>query len=52
MIIPNTIYHLSPDLSDSALSDGDKVKFKDLFDRYHDVFAFSDDQLGRTSLVP
>ena len=40
-----------PDLSDSVLSDGDKVKFKDLFRKYRDVFAFSDDQLGRTSLV-
>ena len=40
-----------PDLSDSALSDGDKVKFKNLFRIYRDVFAFSDDQLGRTSLV-
>ncbi|KAL9979865.1 hypothetical protein ACROYT_G017589 [Oculina patagonica] len=40
-----------PDLSDSALSDSDKVKFKDLFAKYRDVFAFSDDQLGRTSLV-
>ena len=28
-----------------------KLNFKDLFDKYHDVFAFSDDQLGRTSLV-
>lgn len=40
-----------PDLSDSVLSDGDKVKFRNLFHEYHDVFAFSDDQLGRTSLV-
>ena len=40
-----------PDLSDSVLSDGDKIKFKDLFRKYRDVFAFSDDQLGRTSLV-
>ena len=44
-------YSFLPDLSDSALSDGDKVKFKDLFHKNHDVFAFSDDQLGRTSLV-
>ena len=34
-----------------ALSDGDKIKFRDLFNRYRDVFAFSDNQLGRTSLV-
>ena len=40
-----------PDLSDSALSDGDEVKFKNLFQKYCDVFAFSDDQLGRTLLV-
>ena len=40
-----------PDLSDSPSTDGDKVKFKVLFDKYHDVFAFSDDHLGRTSLV-
>ena len=40
-----------PDLSDSVLSHGDKIKFKDLFRKYRDVFAFSDDQLGRTSLV-
>ena len=37
-----------PDLSDSVLSDGDKVKFENLFQKYRDVFAFSDDQLGRT----
>ena len=46
-----TDYSCFPDLSDSELSDGDKVKFRDLFKRYRDVFAFSDDQLGRTSLV-
>ena len=40
-----------PDFSDSVLSDGDKVKFENLFQKYRDVFAFSDDQLGRTSLV-
>ena len=40
-----------PNLSDSGLSEGDEVKFKNLFQRYRDVFAFSDDQLGRTSLV-
>lgn len=33
------------------LSDADKIKFRDLFHNYRDVFAFSDDQLGRTSLV-
>ena len=40
-----------PDLSDSALSDSDKVKFRNLFSKYHDVFPFSANQLGRTSLV-
>ena len=40
-----------PNLSDSGLSEGDEVKFKNLFQRYRDVFPFSDDQLGRTSLV-
>ena len=35
-----TDYSCFPDLSDSALSDGDKVKFRDLFKRYRDVFAF------------
>ena len=33
------------------LRDSDKVKFRDLFKKYRDVFAFSDDQLGRSSLV-
>jgi len=46
-----TDYSRFPDLSDSALSDGDKAKFHNLFKRYRDVFAFSDHQLGRTSLV-
>ncbi len=40
-----------PDLSDSVLSDSEKVKFRDLFSKYRDVFALSNDQLGRTSLV-
>ena len=44
-------YSEFPDLSDSALCDGDKVKFKELFHKYRDVFAFCNDQLGRTSLV-
>ena len=29
----------------------DKVKFRDSFVKYHDVFALSDSELGRTSLV-
>ena len=40
-----------PDLSDSVLGDDDKIKFKELFNKYRDIFAFSDDQLGRTSLI-
>ena len=40
-----------PDLSESILSTDDKVKFRDLFVKYRDVFALSDSQLGRTSLV-
>ena len=40
-----------PDLSDSVLSEADKIKFRDLFQSYRDVFAFTDDQLGKTSLV-
>ena len=41
-------YSESPDLSNSILNDDEKVKFKNLFDKY---FAFPEDQLGRTSLV-
>ena len=33
------------------LGDDDKVKFRDLFKKYRDIFAFPGDQLGRTSLV-
>ena len=33
------------------LSDGDRIKFRNLFKKYRDVFAFPGDQLGRTSLV-
>jgi len=40
-----------PDLLDSPVSDDDRIKFQNLFKRYRDVFAFSDDQLGRTSFV-
>ena len=39
------------DLSDSVLSDGDRIKFPNLFKKYRDVFAFPGDQLGRSSLV-
>ena len=44
-------YSQLPDLSDSILSTDDKVKFCDLFVKYRDVFALSDSELGRTSLV-
>ena len=40
-----------PDLSNSILNDDEKVKFKNLFNKYRNVFAFPGDQLGRTSLV-
>ena len=40
-----------PDLSDSIWSTDDKVKFRDLFLKYRDVFALTDSELGRTSLV-
>ena len=33
------------------MNDDEKVKFKNLFNKYHNVFAFPGDQLGRTSLV-
>ena len=44
-------YSQLPDLSNSILSTDDKVKFHDLFVKYRDVFALSDSELGRTSLV-
>ena len=44
-------YSEFPDLSDSVLSEADKIKFGDLFQSYRDVFAFTDDELGKTSLV-
>ena len=44
-------YSEFPDLSDSVLSEADKIKLGDLFQSYRDVVAFTDDQLGNTSLV-
>ena len=44
-------YSEFPDLSNSILNDDRKVKFKNLFNRYRNVFALPGDQLGRTSLV-
>ena len=44
-------YSEFPDLSDSVFSEPDKINFRDLFQSYRDVFAFTDDQLGKTSLV-
>ena len=40
-----------PNLSDSILSANDKVKFRDLFEKYCAVFALSNAELGRLSLV-
>ena len=44
-------YSEFPDLSNSILNDDEKVKFKNLFNKYRNVFAFPGDQLGRTSLL-
>ena len=44
-------YSEFPDLSTSILNDDENVKFKNLFNKYRNVFAFPEDQLGRTSLV-
>ena len=33
------------------MNDDEKVKFKNLFNKYRNVFAFPRDQLGRTSLA-
>ena len=44
-------YSEFPDLSNSILNDDERVKFKNLFNKYRNVFAFPGDQLGRTSLV-
>lgn len=38
-------------MSDSILNDDEKLKFKNLFGKYRDVFVFLGDQLGKTSLV-
>ena len=38
-------------MSNSILNDNEKVKFKNLFNKYRNVFAFPGNQLGRTSLV-
>ena len=44
-------YSEFPDLSSSILNDDEKVQFKNLFNKYRNVFAFPGDQLGRRSLV-
>ena len=49
--LPRHDYSDLPDLSDSILNDDDRIKFRELFRCYRDVFAFTDDQLGKTSLV-
>ena len=33
------------------MNDDDRIRFRELFRCYRDVFAFTDDQLGETSLV-
>ena len=38
-------------MSDSILNDDEKLKFKNLFGKYRDVFVLLGDQLGRISFV-
>ena len=40
-----------PDLSDSIMNDDDRIRFRELFPCYRDVFALAEEQLGKTSLV-
>ena len=49
--LPHRDYSDLPNLSDSILNDDDRIKFRELFRFYRDVFAFANDQLGKTSLV-
>ena len=49
--LPHHDYSDLPDLSDSILNDDDRNKFRELFRCYRDVFAFTGDQLGKSSLV-
>ena len=49
--LPHHDYSDLPDLSESILNNDDRIKFRELFRRYRDVFAFADEQLGKTSLV-
>ena len=49
--LPHHDYSDLPDLSDSILNDDGRNKFRELFRCQRDVFAFTDDQLGRTSQV-
>ena len=49
--MPHHDYSDLPDLSDSILNDDDRIKFRELFRCYRDVFAFADEHLGNTSLV-
>ena len=44
-------YSELPNLSDSILTADDKVKFRDLFEKYRAVFALSNAELGRLLLV-
>ena len=49
--LPHRDYSDLPDLSDSVLNDDDRIKFRELFRCYRDIFAFPDDQPGKISLV-
>ena len=49
--LPHHDYSDFPDLSDSILNDDDRIKFRELFRCYRDVFAFTGDEIGKTPLV-
>ena len=49
--LPHHDYSDLPDLSDSILNDDDRIKFRELFRCYRDVFALADEQLDKTSPV-
>ena len=49
--LPQDDYSDLPDLSESVLDEGNRIKFRNSFKKNRDVFASSNDQLGRTSLV-
>ena len=49
--LPHHDYSDLPDLSDSILNDDDRIKFREIFRCYRDVFALADEQLDKTSPV-